>query len=254
MKQWRMRTTLMVSLLAVSLGLTVTCLLIISLTVQQEISKSLQAALDHSLGTFRNQANQRNRMLSHEAALLTDLPSLKSLMSTQDAHTIQDGSQKFWADSGSDFFALADANGNLFTYSNRGPKLSDDSVKRGLEACMTSAEEACMIAFGQSLYELSIQPLYFGPPENGSYLGYVIIGYAIDRQVAGEVSEAAAADVIFLVNGEVAATTLPATRLNVLRRHSPILADVDAPPRKMQLGGEAYIAAAAALPAAGQER
>jgi len=23
-----------------------------------------------------------------------------------------------------------------------------------------------MIAFGQSLYELSIQPLYFGPPEN----------------------------------------------------------------------------------------
>jgi len=30
----------------------------------------------------------------------------------------------------------------------------------------------------------------------------VIIGYAIDRQVAGEVSEAAAADVIFLVNGE----------------------------------------------------
>jgi hypothetical protein len=86
---------------------------------------------------------------------------------------------------------------------------------------MTSAEEACMIAFGQSLYELSIQPLYFGPPENGSYLGYVIIGYAIDRQVASEVSEAAAADVTFLINGEVAATTLPATRLNDLRLHSP---------------------------------
>ena len=112
MKQWRMRTTLMVSLLAVSLGLTVTCLFIISVTVQQEISKSLQADLDHSLGTFRNQANQRNRMLDREAALLADLPSLKALMSTQDAQTIQDGSQEFWADSGSDFFALASANGN----------------------------------------------------------------------------------------------------------------------------------------------
>ena len=53
MKQWRMRTTLMVSLLAVSLGLTVTCLFIIRVTVQQEIDKSLQADLDHSLGTFR---------------------------------------------------------------------------------------------------------------------------------------------------------------------------------------------------------
>jgi signal transduction histidine kinase len=254
MKQWRMRTTLMFSLLAVSLGLTVTCLFIISVTVQQEISKSLQADLEHSLGTFRNQANQRNRMQGREAALLADLPTLKNLMSTQDAHTIQDGSQVFWADSGSDFFALTAMNGKLFTYSNRGPKLSDASVTSGLQACMTSAEEACMIAFGQSLYELSIQPLYFGPPENGSYLGYVIIGYAIGRQVAGEVSEAAAADVVFLVNGEVAATTLPAPRLSDLRQHSPILADVGAAPRKMQLGGEVYIAAAAALPAAGQEK
>ncbi|HET6219868.1 MAG TPA: ATP-binding protein [Acidobacteriaceae bacterium] len=254
MKQWRMRTTLMVSLLAVSLGLTVTCLFIIRVTVQQEINKSLQADLDHSLITFRNLANQRNRMLGREAALLADLPSLKALMTTQDAHTIQDGSQKFWADSGSDFFALADANGALFTYSNRGPKLSDDSVRRGLEACMTSAEEACMIAFGQSLYELSIQPLYFGPPANGSYLGYVIIGYAIDRQVAGEVSEAAAADVTFLVNGQVAATTLPVDRLKDLRQQSLTLDAVSTAPRKVELGGEAYIGSATPLAAAGQAK
>jgi len=252
MKQWRMRTTLMVSLLAVSLGLTVTCLFIIRVTVQQEISKSLQADLDHSLGTFRNQANQRNRMLGREAALLADLPSLKNLMSTQDAITIQDGSQVFWADSGSDFFALTAMSGKLFTYSNRGPKLSNASVTSGLQACMASGEEACMMAFGQSLYELSIQPLYFGPPENGSYLGYVIIGYAVDRQVASEVSEAAAADVTFLVNGEVAATTLPATRSNDLRLQSPTLDAANAAPRKMQLGGEAYIAVAATLPTAGQ--
>ena len=232
--------------------MTVTCLFIIRVTVQREISQSLQADLDHSLGTFRNLANQRNRMLGREAALLADLPSLKALMASRDAHTIQDGSQEFWADSGSDFFALADENGTLFTYSNRGPKLSDASVTRGLQACMTEAEGACMIAFGQSLYELSIQPLYFGPPENGSYLGYVIIGYAVDRQLASEVSEAAAADVTFLINGEVAATTLPGTRLNDLRLQSATLDTASDAYRKMQLGGEAYIAAASTLPAAGQ--
>jgi signal transduction histidine kinase len=253
MKQWRMRTTLMVSLLAVSLGLTVTCLFIIRVTVQQEIRKSLQADLDHSLTTFSNLANQRNRMLDREAALLADLPSLKALMSTQDAHTIQDGSQEFWATSGSDFFALTAANGTLFTYSNRGPKLSQAPVIRGLQACMHSGEDTCMIAFEHNLYELSFQPLYFGPPENGSYLGYVIIGYAIDRQLAAEVSEAAAADVTFLVDGEVAATTLPATRLNDLRQHSSALEGASAP-QKMELAGEAYIAAAATLPAAGQTK
>src|ERR1700722_3684160 len=254
MKPGRMGTTFIFLLPGGSPGVSGPLFFIIRVTVQQEISKSLQADLDHSLSTFRNLANQRNRMLDREAALLADLPSLKALMSTQDAHTIQDASQEFWATSGSDFFALTTPNGTLLTYSNRGPKLNSASVTSGLQACMASAEEACMIAFGQSLYELSIQPLYFGPPENGSYLGYVIIGYAIDRRVAGGVSEAAAADVTFLVNGEVAATTLPATRLNDLRLHSPILADVGAAPRKMQLGGEAYIAAAAALPAAGQEK
>src|ERR1700721_431899 len=154
MKQGRVGTTLMFSLLAVSLGLTVTCLFIIRVTVQQEISKSLQADLDHSLSTFRNLANQRNRMLDREAALLADLPSLKALMSTQDAHTIQDASQEFWETiaqtqrgeaSGSDFFALTTPNGTLLTYSNRGPKLNNASVTSGLQACMTSAEEACMI-------------------------------------------------------------------------------------------------------------
>ena len=74
-----MRTTMMVSLLTVSLAITATCLLIIRVSVQQEISKGLDSDLAHSLSTFRNIAHQRNRMLSREAAILADLPSLKAL-------------------------------------------------------------------------------------------------------------------------------------------------------------------------------
>ena len=123
-------------------------------------------------------------------------------MATQDAHTIQDGSQEFWTISGSDFFALSSQTGKLFTYSNRGPALDDAQVARGLRACMVDADDPCMIALGSRLYVLSVQPLYFGPPANGSQLGYVIIGYAIDHQVAREVSEAAAADVVFMADDE----------------------------------------------------
>jgi signal transduction histidine kinase len=253
MKQLRMRTTLMVSLLAVSLGLTVTCLFIIRVSVQQEIRKSLDSDLKHSLSTFHNIAMQRNRMLGREAELLADLPSLKALMSTQHAQTIEDGSQEFWTISDSDFFALANAGGELFTYSNRGPKLSGPLVTQGLKDCMAYPEEACMIAFNGNLYELSIQPLYFGPPANGSYLGYVILGYAIDRRVASEVSEAAAADVTFLVNGEVAVTTLPANRLADLRLHSQSLDASSDGPQKIRLGGEAYMTASAAISAPGHK-
>jgi signal transduction histidine kinase len=254
MKHWRMRTTLMVSLLAVSLGLTATCLLIIRISVQQEIRKGLDSDLDHSLSTFRNIARQRNQMLSREAALLADLPSLKALMTTRDPHTIQDGSPEFWTVSGSDFFALTSQNGALLTHLNRGPALNDALVSRGLQACMVDPEEPCLIAFGQSLYELSIRPLYFGSPANDSQLGYVIIGYAIDHQVAREVSDAAAADVAFFVDGEVSATTLPAARLPDLRLRSRGLDATIGVPEKIQLGQEAYVAVASSLSAVGQAR
>ncbi len=251
MKHWRMRTTLMVSLLTVSLALTATCLLIIRVSVQQEIRKGLNSDLEHSLSTFRNIARQRNQMLYREAALLADLPSLKALMTTQDAQTIQDGSEEFWTISGSDFFALSSANGELLTHSNRGPALSDELIAPGVQACMAYSDDPCMIAFGESLYELSTQPLYFGPPANRSQLGYVVLGYAIDRQVAREVSEAAAAEVAFLVDGEVSATTVPPTRLSDLRLSTQTLDATNASPQKIQLGGETYMAAASKLPAAG---
>ena len=159
---------------------------------------------------------------------------------------------EFWTISGSDFFALSSANGKLLTHSNRGPALSDDLIAPGVQACMAYSEDPCMIAFGQSLYELSIKPLYFGPPANGSQLGYVVLGYEIDRQVAREVSEAAAAEVAFLVNGDVAATTVPPARLADLCMHIQTLDTTNALPRRIRLGGESYMAASSRLPAAGQ--
>lgn len=251
MKHWRMRTTLMVSLLAASLGLTATCLLIIRISVQQEISKGLNADLDHSLVTFRNISHQRNAMLSREAALLADLPSLKALMVTQDAKTIQDGSQEFWNISGSDIFALAGQTGKLFTYSNRGSRLDDALVTNGLHACMSAAEDPCIVAFGPHLYVVSIQPLYFGPPANDSQLGYVIIGYAIDSQVASQVSEAAAAEAAFIVDGDISATTLPATRAKGLSSQRQAFDALGTSHGKIQLDNEVYMAAVSALPAAG---
>jgi len=252
MKQWRMRTTLMVSLLAVSLGLTATCLLIIRLSVQQEVRRGLDSDLEHSLSTFRNVTRKNNHMLTREAALLADLPSLKALMATQDGNTIEDGSDEFWKTSGSDFFALLSSRGRLYTYSNAGPALNGEQVTAGLASCMSMADESCMVSFGSHVYELSIQPLYFGPASNESQLGYVVIGYAIDQQVAREISDVAAADVAFLIDGQVSATTLPPERIEDLRIQIGKLDKVKATPQTIMLGRESYTAAASSLAAAGK--
>ena len=186
MKRWRMRTTLMVSLLAVSLGLTVTCLLLIRFSVGRQIQRGLNADISHSLNTFRNETDQRNRMLSREAALLADLPSLKALMATQDKQTIQDAGEDFWKTSGSDFFALSATDGKIFTYTNRGPLLGESTITAGLEGCMRSSQETCLVAFGGRLYQLSIQPLYFGPAANGSQLAGSSSGTRWTRRSRGK--------------------------------------------------------------------
>jgi signal transduction histidine kinase len=248
-----MRSALMVALLAVSLGPTAICLLIIRFSVQQEIRTGLDADLGHSLNTFRNMSDQRKQMLAREAALLADLPSLKALMATQDQGTIENGSAPFWSTSGGDFFALTSASGGVFTYSNRGAALHGGEVKQGLAACMAHRDDICTIALNQRLYELSIQPLYFGPPGNDSQLGYVVIGYEIDAKVARQIADVAAADVAFLVDGHVSAATLPPDRITDLRGQIAPLDSATAEPRTIKLGRERYTAAAASIASAGQE-
>ncbi len=246
-----MRTTLMVSLLAVSLGFTATCLMVIRLSVKQEIRKGLDSDLSHSLSTFRGIASQRNQMLAREAALLADLPSLKALMSTQDVHTIEDGAGEFYTTSGADFFALASTSGQLYSHVNRGKGLDDGQVTEGVRACMTAQEGECLTPFGSSVYELSIQPIYFGPATNESRLGYVIVGYAIDHAVARQISDVAEAEVAFLVDGNVSVSTLGARRLGDLMRQSKGLESRSEAAQSIVLGGEAYTAVKAALPAGG---
>ena len=52
-------------------------------------------------------------MLQHENALLSNLPSLKALMTTNDERTIADASIQFWQVSGNDLSALANSDGHV---------------------------------------------------------------------------------------------------------------------------------------------
>jgi len=48
------------------------------------------------------------------------------------------------------------------------------------------------------LFEYSVQPLYFGSSANGSLLGYVVSGYAIDSKFLREVGRGAGRKQLFL--------------------------------------------------------
>ncbi|HMH15387.1 MAG TPA: HAMP domain-containing sensor histidine kinase [Edaphobacter sp.] len=215
----------------------------IRIIVQQQIKASLASDLQHSVKTYQNLQRQRRELLSRESALLADLPSLKALMTAPDARTIEDGGREFWQVGGSDFFALLDPAGKLIAVYNHGSTLISSRVEQGLEQSLRRPEEPALLVLEGHLYEVSTKPLLFG--DAGTQLGYVAVGYAIDEQVAREVSEAAAAEVAFVADGNLIASTLK-PELQHQAQANKLWGSL-AGNRTVRLGGEDYLVASADL-------
>jgi signal transduction histidine kinase len=243
----RMRTILLLSLLSLSCGLTVTSLIVIRSSLQKQIRSNLAADLLHSTATFQNLQRQRQQLLDREVALLADLPYLKSLMTTHDLNTIQDGGAEFWKVSGSDLFALVTTSGAVAAiYDSAG--ISDRrDIEIQLKRLLDSHFGQSYLLSNQRLYQVSFHPLFFGSESSGTPLGFVIAGYSIDDRVSRQVSEAAAADVIFLAADRIVSSTLDAQHNLDLQRQSVALT-APVMDKDLWLGREHYLAASVSIP------
>ncbi len=242
----RMRTILLLSLLSLACGLTVMSLVVIRSSLQKQIRSNLAADLLHSTVTFQNLQRQRQQMLDREVALLADLPSLKALMTTHDLNTIQDGGVEFWKVSGSDLFALVDTSGAVAAVYDSAGSPDRQDIERQLKRMLDLRPDQRYLLSDHRLYQVSFQPLFFGPEATGTPLGFVIAGYSIDDRVSRQVREAAAADVIFLAADKIVSSTLdPQHDLDLQRQGSTIAPQAE---QNIWLGKEHYLAASVAIP------
>ena len=206
MAAMKMRTKLLLALLSVSFGLTAAILFVIRTNLEYQIRVRILDDLNSSVNTFHNLEEQRQQMLLHDTALLADLPTLKALMTSADRRTIRDGGEEFRRVSGSDLLALADAEGETIALYNEGAPLNE-AVAGGTAASDAAHADSSTLVDGR-LYEISIQPLYFGPIASGTRLGFVVSGFEINQRVSEEVRQAAAAEVAFCMDGPIVASTL----------------------------------------------
>ncbi len=72
----RMRTTLLLSLLAVSFGLTALSLIVIHTSLQKQIRQALASDLQRSIATFQNLQQQRREMLEPRSRFARGSPSI----------------------------------------------------------------------------------------------------------------------------------------------------------------------------------
>ncbi len=251
-----MRTILLVSLLALSFGLTALSLLAVRYTLHRQIQRDLSLDLEHSMRTFSNLEQQRRDMLARETALLADLPTLKALMTTQDQRTIEDGGARFWQISGGDLFELYDDAGHLMgaygSGSTAGSAHLGEVVGSTMREAVEQPREARILSIDGLPYEVIAQPLSFGARADESLLGYVVLGFAINQHVAQEVGEASAAEVAFTVDGKVAVSTLPTAPFADQNAMQAVLSLSPGVTRQVTLGGTRYLATA--TPLSGSER
>ena len=241
----RTRVMLVSAVILVIVVVTSGSLLIVRSRVRRQAAQSLSADLIRSLATFQNLQLQRREALIHENALLADLPSLKALMTTGDQRTIADGATEFWKVSGSDLFALADKNGRVLTTYTRGA-IASPQVQTSLQRLMGDQGKH-YLAVDAQLFDYAVRPLFFGKESSGVLLGYVISGYAVDRDFVHIMSQAAAAQASFIASGRPLSSTLSAERQQQLARSPFAHRAHNGAPSALTLGGEDYLAAAADL-------
>ena len=235
----RTRVMLVTPLVLVIACVTAASLLIVRNRMRQQFSTDLSDDLTHSVETFQNLEGQRLAALQRENALLADLPSLKALMTTSDQRTIEDGAVEFWKVSGNELFALATGDGRVVAAYTVG-KPATAKLRTNLAALIANPGKHYLLSDGR-LFGYSVRPLYFGSENNGTLLGYVISGYAIDRNFVKKVSQASDVEATFLADGSVVASTLTPSRQIDLLNAKGLLAHWGTKPATIPLEGEYFL-------------
>ncbi len=218
MTTFRLRSQLFVAALLIILGLTGSLLYFIRHTVDSEIQKQVKDGTDESVRAFESFQRQRELQLSRMGAMLADLPTMKALMSTQHAPTIQDGSESFWKLAESDLLVLAKPNGNIVALHMTKPGWSIQTVEGDLKRSTDAGEDASWWYDDGRLYWIFLHPITSGAGPTMRPLGFLAVGYQVDSAVAQQLSVAAQNQIALATNNTVIASTLPGRDTAELQR------------------------------------
>ncbi len=242
-----LRTQLLVATLIVIGALLGSLLVVVRLIVRSEITESVRQSTDASLHAFENVQRDRELQLSRTAAMLAELPTLKAVLATQHAPTIQDASEPFWKLAGSQLFVLSSPDGQVFGFqvSNLGwdARLAETDLKKSLD----QGEESSWWYGNGQLYRVFLRTVLAGSDKDQRQVGILAVGYQIDSDVAAQLSLAAGSQIALAIGNNIIASTLPPQQENELQGRLRHDADTAIGSRELRLGEDSYQAATASL-------
>src|SRR6266852_4890674 len=210
MTHFRLRTQLFLATLLTIFGLTGGLLFIIRHTVSVETERQVRDGTEESVRAFESVQRQREQQLSRTAAMLADLPTLKALMTTQHALTIQDASTSLWKLGGSDLFVLAMPNRQIVALHMTKSGLPAETAERDLKRSIEQGEDTSWWYDNGRLYEVFLRSITAGAGTTSQELGFLAIGYQVDLSVAAQHALVAGNQIALATGNDLIASTLPA--------------------------------------------
>ncbi len=256
----RLRTKFLLSFLLVSASLTCATLLIVRYRVRLQVRQEIPAALQNSVRTFQSFQRLRGGTLEQLAALLAREPRLEALMSValvpgpaaQHQATIEDVSSDLWQGirGGPGLFVLADPKGKLIALRTATSSLTRAEAQELVRRSLHKGESRDWWLGSGHLFQVFIQPIYFGATADKALLGVLALGYEIDARLAADVRDVAGASsqVAFRYRTTVVVSTLIPSQLAELSRQAE-REPTGMPwgPLEVRLGDESLVAASTEL-------
>ena len=207
MARLRLQTQLLISTLLIICALTGAILLIIRQTVRSAIAVQVRDSTAASVHEFKSIQQQLQLQLSRTAAMLAELPTLKALMTTRHAPTIQDGSTPFWKLAGSDLFLLADSGEKVMALHVTRIGLDASGAGSLVTRSLRQGEDSAWWYAGGRLYWVFLRPITAGAGTNAKQLGWVAIGYEVDSTIAEQLALVADSKIVLTATDKVIAST-----------------------------------------------
>ena len=239
----RLRTKFLLSLLAISAGLTAATLLIVSYSVRKRVRENIREDVRNSVTNYRSFQTQQEESLTRSAALLANLPNVRALMTTEDEATIEDASTDVWKLSGSDLLVLANRTGTVVALRASASGLDSGKAQILLRQSLDRSESKGWWFGSGHLYEVWIQPIYFGAPSRNMVVGLLAVGHEVNSRAAREFASVASSEVAFNFEGAPVASTLsPALQSELARQIREHAQSLSGDAQEIQLGSELYLA------------
>lgn len=202
-----LRTKFLMAVLLVSAGLTAASLIAARRVITRQIHQQITQDLRNSVATFENVQHEREADLARSARLIADLPITRALMTTQHPATIQDGSSEIWRSSGAGALVFSNPNGKVMAVQS--VSLHNDScVQNAFDRSLSDPASTHWWFCSGRLFEIAIQPIYVGAAVQAHMVGLLAVGSEIDDQVARQLSQVAASQVVFGVGSKFLRSTL----------------------------------------------